>query len=128
MGVSFTSVSPSCAMSDIKKSHTVLIILAALCISLLVFVGLQKFRSPSASQKTAAIETEAQAVESIRALPEVVDYEQRLAVAGTTAYIDAQSEDAQWVVQVYEIKDDHTATFNWYTVDKATGKITAEFP
>ena len=115
-------------MSDIKKSHTVLIILAALCISLLVFVGLQKFRSPSASQKTAAIETEAQAVESIRALPEVVDYEKRLAEAGTTAHIDAQSEDAQWVVQVYEIKEDHTATFNWYTVDKATGKITAEFP
>jgi len=29
---------------------------------------------------------------------------------------------------VYEIKDGNTATFNWYNVDKNTGKITAEFP
>lgn len=115
-------------MSDPKKSHTILLILAVLCISLLVFAGILKFRSPSAPQKTAAFETEAQAIESIRALPAVADYEKRLSEAGTTAHIDAQSEEAQWIVQVYEVKDGHTATFNWYTVDKSTGKITVEFP
>ena len=67
------------------------------------------------------------AIDAVRALPEVREYEKTLAEAGTTAKIDAQSEDAEWLVQGYEIKDDHTATFNWYRVDKTTGRISAEF-
>lgn len=36
------------------------------------------------------------------------------------------SEGDLYLIQVYEIKDGHTATFNWYRVSKTTGKITAE--
>lgn len=41
---------------------------------------------------------------------------------------DHESEDKQlWVIHVYEIKNDHTATFNWYEVDKTSGAITKMF-
>ncbi len=69
-----------------------------------------------------------EAILAVRNRPEVVKYEKDLAEAGAVVRIDAQSEDTEWLVQVYEIKDGHTATFNWYRVDKGTGRITTEFP
>ena len=126
--VLFVSMFPLCVMSDTKKFRAILIVLAALCVLFLAFVGVLTFRSPGGPQKATAVETTTQAIEIIRALPEVVAYEKALTKAGTAAHVDAQSEGAQWIVQVYEVKDGHTATFNWYTVDKATGGITTEFP
>ena len=32
-----------------------------------------------------------------------------------------------WKVHVYEIVEDHTATYNWYNVDVDTGKVDQEF-
>ena len=46
------------------------------------------------------------------------------------AVIEVDSKDEEtntYLVHVYEIKDGHTATFNWYTVNKKNGEITAEF-
>lgn len=64
------------------------------------------------------------AVSKVKALPEVIEYLKRvprgvIAVNG--------EEDDTLLVQVYEVKDGHTATFNWYTVSKATGEVTKEF-
>lgn len=38
-----------------------------------------------------------------------------------------EKETNSYIIHVYEIKNGHTATFNWYTIDKTTGKITKEF-
>ena len=37
------------------------------------------------------------------------------------------TEGDAYLIQVYEIKDGHTATFNWYRINKTTGDMTAEF-
>ncbi|MEK7543386.1 MAG: hypothetical protein AAB557_00795 [Patescibacteria group bacterium] len=36
-------------------------------------------------------------------------------------------EDADYLIQVYELIYGHTATFNWYNVDKATGDVRQQF-
>ncbi len=59
-------------------------------------------------------------------LPEVINY--RKTVPNTIIEYDHDTDDkSAWVIHVYEIKDDHTATFNWFDVDKKTQKITKEF-
>ena len=60
----------------------------------------------------------------VRALPEVVDYLKR--VPNGKVEVNGE-EDDMYMVQVYEIKDGHTATFNWYTVNKTTGAVKTEF-
>jgi len=64
------------------------------------------------------------AVDAVRLLPEVSDYVRR--VPGALVEFDHQDEDG-FSVHVYEIKDGHSATFNWYTVDPTTGKASAMF-
>ena len=62
----------------------------------------------------------------VRELAEVKDYLKRV----PNAKIDVESADEEkntYLIHVYEIKNGHTATFNWYNVDKKTGEITAEF-
>lgn len=64
------------------------------------------------------------AVAKVKALPEVVDYLKR--VSNGLVAVNGQ-EDNVYMVQVYEFKDKHTATFNWYSVDKTTGEVRKEF-
>ncbi|MBI2646301.1 MAG: hypothetical protein HYW85_04625 [Deltaproteobacteria bacterium] len=69
--------------------------------------------------------TEKKAVAKVKALPAVVEYlkrvpEGRIEVNG--------EEESEFHVQVYEMKDNHTATFNWYSVDKTTGEVKELFP
>ena len=67
-----------------------------------------------------------EAVAKIRELDEVKSYLKNV----PNALVDLESVDEEtntYLVHVYEIKNGHTATFNWYTVDKKTGEITAEF-
>jgi hypothetical protein len=68
--------------------------------------------------------TESEALAKIKTLPEVMDYLKR--VPNGLVSVNGV-EDNSYLVQVYEIKDGHTATFNWYTVNKQTGEITPEF-
>ena len=66
------------------------------------------------------------AVAKIRELDEVKSYLKNV----PNALVDLESVDEEtntYLVHVYEIKNGHTATFNWYTVNKKTGEITAEF-
>lgn len=64
------------------------------------------------------------AVAKVKALPEVKDYLKRVS-SGLVA-INGEVDNS-YLIQVYEIKNDHTATFNWYKVDKKTGEIKKEF-
>lgn len=73
--------------------------------------------------ESAAVSKE-EAVAKIRALPEVIDYLKR--VPNGLVAVNGE-EDNAYMVQVYEIKDGHTATFNWYKVDKTTGKTERAF-
>lgn len=50
----------------------------------------------------------------------------KLVDAGSNIVVeyDAESADgAAWIVHVYEIVDNHTATYGWYKVNKQSGKI-----
>lgn len=65
-----------------------------------------------------------EAVAKVNALPEIIDYLKR--VPNGLVLVNGE-EDNAYLVQVYEFKNDHTATFNWYTVNKTTGKVKKEF-
>lgn len=74
---------------------------------------------------------EQEALEKIKALPEVQAFISELEEAGKTASFRVEDRGGAWSVQVYEIVvrggESHTATFNWYDVDKNTGVISGEF-
>ncbi len=65
-----------------------------------------------------------QAVENVKSRPEVQDYLKRVPNGRVEA--DNQSE-GEYKVHVYEIKDGHTATFNWYYVSIKSGEVRPEF-
>lgn len=64
------------------------------------------------------------AVAKVKALPEIIDYLKR--VPNGLVAVNGE-EDNAYLVQVYEFKDGHTATFNWYTVNKSTRKVKKDF-
>ncbi len=69
---------------------------------------------------------EATAIEKVRNLPQVKEYLKDVPTARILAdHIEPETDSL--VIQVFEIKNGHTATFNWYTVNKTTGKVRAEF-
>lgn len=65
-----------------------------------------------------------QAVENVKKLPEVQEYLKN--VPNGKVEVDNEGE-GEYNVHVYEIKNDHTATFNWYIVSIKTGKPEAQF-
>jgi len=77
--------------------------------------------------------TESKAVDIIKQLPEVKNFLNLPfpSSSRTVVEIDHSSND-NWYVHIYEIVKDtttssHTATFNWYGVDKCSGKIKCPF-
>ena len=80
----------------------------------------------SSPQPPAILISPEEAVEKVKSRKEIIDYLKRV----PSAIIQAQSttnEEDSYRIQVYEVKDGHTATFNWYNVDKKTGEVVAEF-
>ena len=80
----------------------------------------------SSPQPSAILISPEEAVEKVKSRKEIMAYLKRV----PNAIIQAQSttdEENSYQIQVYEVKNGHTATFNWYNVDKRTGEITAEF-
>lgn len=68
--------------------------------------------------------TKQQALEKVRNLPEVQSYLKRV----PNGRVEVDNEMAgEYNVHVYEIKDGHTATFNWYRVSIKSGEVRAEF-
>ncbi len=68
--------------------------------------------------------TENEAIAKVKSLPEVTDYLKR--VPNGLVLVNGKEDDA-YLIQVYEVKDGHTATFNWYNVDKTTGSVERQF-
>lgn len=64
------------------------------------------------------------AVENVKKLPEVQQYLKD--VPNGKVEVDNEME-GEYNVHVYEVKDGHTATFNWYRVSIKSGEITPEF-
>lgn len=68
--------------------------------------------------------TKEEAIAKVKTLPEVKEYLKR--VPNGLVAVNGE-EDNTYMVQVYEFKDGHTATLNWYKIDKATGEVKKEF-
>lgn len=66
------------------------------------------------------------AVNMVLGLPEVKNYLNRVKNS-KVEYSHDSSDGKKLVIHVYELLSDHTATFNWYDVDKVTRQITKEF-
>lgn len=64
------------------------------------------------------------AVENVKKLPEVVQYLKD--VPNGKVEVDNELE-GEYNVHVYEFKNGHTATFNWYRVSIKSGEVRAEF-
>lgn len=69
--------------------------------------------------------SEKQAVENVKKLPEVQEYLKN--VPNGKAEVDNELE-GEYNVHVYEVKNGHTATFNWYRVSIKSGEVRSEFP
>lgn len=65
-----------------------------------------------------------QAVENVKKLPEVQQYLKDV----PNGKIEVDNElEGEYNVHVYEVKNGHTATFNWYKVSIKSGEIRPEF-
>ncbi|OGH11158.1 MAG: hypothetical protein A2857_04095 [Candidatus Levybacteria bacterium RIFCSPHIGHO2_01_FULL_36_15] len=98
----------------------VLIIIAA--ITLVVILDLQRENSIILNQLAEIGSTKISrglAIENVKKLPEVQEYLKN--VPNGKIEVDNESE-GEYNVHVYEIKDRHTATFNWYTVSIKSGE------
>ncbi|MDO8260803.1 MAG: hypothetical protein Q7T50_04910 [Candidatus Magasanikbacteria bacterium] len=66
--------------------------------------------------------SEKEAIEKIRQLPEVKNYLAK--VPGAHVEVNSfEKETGAYLVQVFEVKDNHTATFGWWEVEKISGKL-----
>lgn len=102
-----------------------------LLLSIVVILGAGYFAfqklnppTPAPAQTASSKITPQQAVASVKNLPEVQDYLK--AVPNGKIEMDSGDEN-EYNVHVYEIKDGHTATFNWYTVSIESGKVKPQF-
>lgn len=68
--------------------------------------------------------TREQALKKVKKLPEVQQYLQD--VPGGIVEVDNELE-GEYNIHVYEVKNGHTATFNWYRVSIKSGEIRPEF-
>ncbi len=64
------------------------------------------------------------AVENVKKLPEVQEYLKN--VPNGKVEVDNELE-GEYNVHVYEVIDEHTATFNWYRVSIKSGEVRSEF-
>ena len=70
--------------------------------------------------------TKEKAAQLVQSLDEVKKY--LVTVPNAIIEFDHESKDKTvWVIHVYEAKDGHTATFNWFDVNKQSGQIIKEF-
>lgn len=65
------------------------------------------------------------AVEKVKKLPKVQQYLKD--VPNGKVEVDNELE-GEYNVHVYEVKNGHTATFNWYRVSIKSGEVRSEFP
>jgi len=68
--------------------------------------------------------TKEDAIVKVKAISEVTDYLKRVPQGRVEV---SSEEDKSYLIQVFEVINGHTATFNWYNVDKTTGEIEKQF-
>lgn len=66
-----------------------------------------------------------QAIENVKKLPKVQQYLKD--VPNGKVEVDNELE-GEYNIHVYEIKNGHTATFNWYRISIKSGEVRSEFP
>jgi len=117
----------------IRKRKTKLskwVVIPVIAIAVIAISGMLKnTSSPSrailpTSDNPDALISKDEAIAKIKSLPKVIEYLK--IVPKAVIEIDSEEDDS-YSVHVYEIKDNHTATFNWFTVDKKTGVIKEMF-
>lgn len=65
------------------------------------------------------------AIENVKKLPEVQEYLKNV----PEGIVEVDNElEGEYNVHVYEVKNGHTATFNWYRVSIKSGEVRSEFP
>jgi len=96
-------------------------LIIALELILTVWLTIPLFTKSSQIPKTIS---PSQAIQTTKNLPEVKTYIQNT----PNSQIKLDHEEGQnYIIQVYEIKNGHTATFNWYKINKNTGNAEKEF-
>lgn len=99
-----------------------------LLISVVVIVGYFIYKNASYGEIVPEVKltgmSSQQAVENVKKLPEVQEYLKR--VPNGKVEVDNELE-GEYNVHVYEVKNGHTATFNWYRVSIKSGEIRSEF-
>ena len=85
-------------------------------------IGVEKtvLQSPN-QEKTSGIGDQ-EAIEKIRKMPQVQDFLAQV----PNAHVEVSSFDKEantYLVQVFEVKNGHTATHSWWEVEKQTGKV-----
>lgn len=80
-------------------------------------------KSLQLNSESGGISSKEDSVSKVKLLPEVIDYLKR--VPGGLVAVNGE-ENNSYLVQVYEVTNGHTATFNWYSVNKTTGQVKKE--
>lgn len=124
----FTSV------ATISKIIAIVLLLILLLIGLILSIKYQERNATNTRvlQNQNQI-TKIQAEEIVRNLPEVKNFLKILSDNKSGLFIHAEDgKNNLWTVQVAEVVEDskvdgkyvsHTATFNWYEIEKSTGRI-----
>lgn len=103
------------------------VLIVAAVIVLVLILDLQREDSTLLGQLEQVASTKISrelAVENVKKLPEVQEYLKNV----PNAKVEVDNElEGEYNVHVYEIKDGHTATFNWYRVSIKSGEIRPEF-
>lgn len=105
----------------------IILIFILFLVLLFTFLILKEYKKEGDSQPV----EQTVALEQIKNRPEVKQYISVMAKAGTKAEFNIEDGGSEWRIQVFEIVkqggENHTATFNWYRVDKKTGAVEKEF-
>lgn len=116
-------------MSTTKKVIIIsaLVVLVLAVVIAAVFIAVKKtFKPPELPAAISSSFGEAEALEKVKSLAEVQEFLKTVPKGIVEVDHEDQATDS-YVVHVYEIKDGHTATLNWYNVNRKTGEIKKEF-
>lgn len=105
-----------------KQNVSVLIIVMLLVVGGGSYVYLKRFINEKSTSKL----TQQKVIELVKNRKEVKEY--LIHVPKGIVTIDHKNNDNNsWIIHVFEIVNNHTATFNWYEVKKNTGKVEIMF-
>lgn len=87
----------------------------------------QELVAPNSSAQPSSVNliSQEQAIENVKNLPEVQNFLKKTP-KGKVVFDHEDKEKNAYVIHVYEDFTGHQATFDWYYINKGTGKITSE--